>query len=206
MEIKICGLTNVDDACRAAEAGADFLGFVLYEQSPRGIPDSVLSGFRARLPAGVRVVAVVVNRRAEDVQRLYSELDLWAVQVHGDEQASAFTGVNARLWRAVRLEPGQDAEPRVRGWDVERFVVDAGVPGAYGGSGQCADWAVAARLAGSHRIMLAGGLTPSNVADAIRAVRPWGVDVASGVERVPGCKDGKKLRDFIRHARQASEP
>jgi phosphoribosylanthranilate isomerase len=128
---------------------------------------------------------------------------LYAVQIHGDETAGEFRGAGLTVWRAVRLGGGT-YRPDPASWPAERYVVDAAVPGQYGGTGRPADWQAASALARRFPVMLAGGLTPRNVADAVRAVRPVGVDVASGVEIEPGRKDRRKVAAFIGAARQAT--
>jgi len=199
-DIKICGLTNLTDARAAWEAGADFLGFVLYRRSPRGITARTLRRIRDRLPAGPRCIGVFVNEPGEEVLRVAADCGLYAVQLHGDEPARDFAQLPLRIWRAVRLARGR-SNPAPKSWPADRYVLDAAVPGAYGGTGKLTDWRRAAELAGKHPVMLAGGLTPANVADAIRQVQPMGVDVASGVEKAPGKKDIRKLISFIAAAR-----
>ena len=196
VEIKICGTTNVEDARLALELGADYLGFIFYPKSPRSVSADDVVRILESLEPRPRAVGVFVNASREEVERTVAACGLYAAQLHGDEAAEAFRGSAARLWRAVRVV---DAEPRPDpdAWPAERYLVDAFVPGAYGGTGELADWAAAAELAKARTVMLAGGLTPENVADAIRAVRPVGVDVASGVEAAPGRKDPDTLRRFI---------
>jgi phosphoribosylanthranilate isomerase len=205
MEIKICGLTNADDATAAIEAGADFVGFVLYAGSPRAVAPAVLPRILDRLPAPFRAVAVVVNLPQPDLARLTADCPLHAVQFHGDESPGAADGCARRVWRAVSAgESGWAPDPAL--WPhAERFVVDAAAPGRYGGTGKRADWDAARALAAGRTVMLAGGLTPENVAEAIRAVRPFGVDVVSGVESRPGRKDAAAVRRFIAAARGAEE-
>ncbi len=202
VDIKICGLTNLADAKAAWEAGADFLGFVLYAGSPRGISARTLSRIIERLPGKVRCVGVFVNESRDEVLHVARDCGLYAAQLHGDEAARDFARCPLRLWRAVRLERG-GPRPVPGRWPAERYVLDAAVPGVYGGTGQKTDWARAAQLARHYSILLAGGLTPANVAEAIRQVRPAGVDVASGVEKAPGKKDVRKLVSFMAAARAA---
>jgi len=205
MEIKICGLTNADDAQAAIEAGADFVGFVIYTQSPRGVEASALPGILDRLSGTFRVVAVVVNPSPEAVARLVADSPIHAVQFHGDEDAAAAAGCACRVWRSVSYRDADWVPNPARWTQAERFVVDAAAPGRYGGTGQRADWAMARALAAERTVMLAGGLTPETVADAIREVRPAGVDVVSGVESRPGRKDRDAVRRFIAAARSAEE-
>lgn len=202
LEVKICGLTNVDDAAAALEMGADYLGFVTYPRSPRAVTVEEIGTILGRLPAGTRAVAVFVNEQPELVERVAQELGLYAVQIHGDEQAADYAGLQAPLWRAVRRE-GEQWCPPPADWLARRYVVDAAVAGKYGGTGVPVDWSAAAVLAAERPVLLAGGLDPGNVADAVRRVRPAGVDVVSGIERAPGRKDTTKMREFIRNARAA---
>ena len=199
-EVKISGLTNKDDALAALDAGADYLGFVLYAESPRGITVSAMTRILAGLALPFRAIGVFVNASRDTVERAAVDNGLYAVQLHGDEAPESFAGLPVPMWRAVRLRGGQ-ARPAPETWAAERYVVDSAVPGLYGGTGVPADWSRAAQLARRHSIMLAGGLVPENVAEAIRAVRPRGVDVASGVEQAPGKKDLARLKDFVRLAK-----
>jgi phosphoribosylanthranilate isomerase len=204
VEIKICGLTNVEDAEAALRAGVDYLGFVLYPKSPRAITPAKLKEILAGLSRPCRAVAVVVNESRAAAEELAAKCGLWAVQVHGDEPAAEFTDCACRLWRAVCV-CGQAVTPDPSAWpSAERYVVDASSPDLYGGTGSVADWAGAAALSVRSAVMLAGGLTPENVGAAIDAVRPAGVDVASGVESAPGRKDHEKLLRFVEEVRQAA--
>lgn len=202
MLIKICGVTSLDDALAALDAGADVLGFVLYAKSPRGITTDQLAGICAGLPAGTRRVGVFVNEEPAEVARTVGRCGLYAAQIHGDEAAMGFASVSFPVWRAVRWSEAT-WRPHPRAWPAERYVVDSGGAG-YGGTGVLADWGSAFELARHYRIMLAGGLNPTNVADAVRIVRPVGVDVSSGVEQAPGRKDAAKMREFVRRAREAA--
>ena len=196
-KIKICGLTNLQDARMALDAGADYLGFVLYERSPRCITPSALRRLLDRLPAGARAIAVFVNARRELVAMLARDCRLHAVQLHGDERMADWIDMPVPVWRAARLCHGKP-DPAPDQWPTARYVLDATVPGKYGGTGRTVDWNLAAKLARCAPLMLAGGLTPNNVAEAIRIVAPLGVDAASGVEKTPGKKDRRKVAAFIK--------
>jgi phosphoribosylanthranilate isomerase len=202
IEIKICGLTNRDDLCTAIEAGADYVGFVLYERSARGISVSRMQALLAGLAVPVRAVGVFVNMARAEVERVCRDTPLYAAQMHGDEDVSDFLGFPGRMWRAVALRGGQPV-PEPAGWPADRYVLDAAVAGQYGGTGVKADWDWAASMAQCWPVMLAGGLTALNVEDAVRRVRPRGVDVASGVEMSPGRKDPVKVRAFVAAVRGA---
>ncbi|MDP6525569.1 MAG: phosphoribosylanthranilate isomerase [Kiritimatiellia bacterium] len=202
IDVKICGLTNLEDALAAAELGADYLGFVLYSKSPRGIDAGRLAGISERLPGEMKKVGVFVNMPRGEVIRIAEDCGLYAVQIHGDEKAPEFRDMPVRIWRAVSVADGV-CTPVPSEWAAERYVIDAHVPGQYGGSGELSDWVFARGLAEDCRVMLSGGLTPENVGEGIRAVLPTGVDVASGVEELPGKKDHKKVAEFISRARGA---
>jgi phosphoribosylanthranilate isomerase len=199
-EVKICGLTNFEDAKACLELGADYLGFVIYPDSPRGIDASAFRRIVDRLEGAFRAVGVFVNADREDVETLARDCGLHAVQLHGQEEPAEFVDIPVTVWRAVRVG-GSTCLPDPADWPAARYVVDAHVPGLYGGTGVRADWRDAAELAARYPVMLAGGLTPENVADGVQAVHPLGVDTASGVEHTPGRKDLEKVAAFIRHAR-----
>ena len=209
MHVKICGLTNLDDTLAAVDAGADYLGFNFYPQSPRFITPEACGRITAELDrrgAAVTTVGVFVNTPAAEVAAIMAASGLRLAQLHGDEGPQHLTPLWGRAFKAVRdpaaisaealdalstFSPGQPA-----------FLVDAPAPNLYGGSGQLADWQAAARLAARYAIFLAGGLNPANVAAAVAQVKPWGVDVASGVEAAPGKKDHGQIRDFVAAATQ----
>jgi phosphoribosylanthranilate isomerase len=199
VEIKMCGLTCVGDAREALAAGADYLGFVLYPESPRGITPARLCDVLGRLDRPCRAVAVCVNMPRAEVERVAAEAGLYAVQLHGDEPPGAFSDFPVPVWRALRVE-ASGPRPDPAAWPAARYVIDASVPGQYGGTGTPADWDRAAAVAAAVPAMLAGGLTAENVAQAIRRVRPLGVDVSSGVEAGPGRKDRDMMRAFVRNA------
>jgi phosphoribosylanthranilate isomerase len=214
MRVKICGLTNLDDALLALEAGADLLGFVLYPKSPRGVSLAAVTemagalrsapAFHQRQPA---LVGVFVNEPPAAVRRALDEAGLDLAQLSGHEPPDDLRALGGRAYKAIRSQAEADALPAAGAPPAHPscpdFLLDAAHPTLYGGSGQLADLALAARLAARHRLLLAGGLTPDNVAAAIRAVRPWGVDAASGVEAAPGKKDPAKVRAFVQAAKAA---
>jgi phosphoribosylanthranilate isomerase len=202
VEVKICGLTNRDDLCVALEAGADYVGFVLYSGSKRGIAVGRLQTLLAGMDVPVRAVGVFVNMSRGEVERVWRDTPLYAAQIHGNEDAADFMGFPGRLWRAV-AQRGGCAAPDPALWPAERYVIDATVPGQFGGTGVLADQAWAAGMASRWPVILAGGLTPANVSEAIRAVRPMGVDVVSGVEKTAGVKDPDKVREFVAAVRAA---
>jgi phosphoribosylanthranilate isomerase len=202
MDIKICGLTNSTDAEAALEFGADYLGFVLYPDSPRGITAERLAGIRHDIGFDARMIAVFVNAPRRSVDAIASACHLHAVQIHGDESAEEFSTTPYPVWRAVRAREGQ-TNPDPSLWPATRYVIDSAPPGVYGGSGETGDWNMAAAMARDYPCMLAGGLTPENVAAAIQTVKPLGVDVSSGIEKEPGLKDHAAMKDFIEQSRKA---
>lgn len=197
VRVKICGITRQEDAALAVELGADAIGFVLWPGSPRAVNSEFARVIAERIPKSVTKVGVFVDPLPGDVAWLVESIGLDAVQLHGQEAVEAYEWIGASLVKAVRLDTDQDIE---RAADLPQFVtplVDATNPRLVGGTGQVADWRRAARLAARRPIMLAGGLVAANVAEAVRAVRPWSVDVSSGVERYPGVKDPDRMIRFF---------
>ena len=207
LKVKICGLTNLDDALAAAEAGADAVAFVLYRKSPRSVDPSTVRMIVRALPPFVLPVGVFVNESADAVRNTMDTCGLALAQLHGDESSAYCELLGRPVLKALRVKDRISAlavaEYRGRA-GVRGFVVDACSDQAYGGTGSLADWNLAAEIAKTCTILLAGGLTPENVADAIKAVRPYGVDVSSGVESSPGKKDHGRLRAFVQAARLVS--
>lgn len=204
MKIKICGITNIEDAEVAVQAGADALGFVLYRKSPRFVEPAAARAIIGGLPPFVLPVGVFVNEEAEKVRALMDECGLVLAQLHGDESAHYCQHLGRPALKAIRLKDRGSflalAEFHGRA-NVRGFLIDAFSDQAYGGTGQTVDWTLAQEAARSAPIILAGGLNPGNVAQAVQMVRPYGVDVSSGVERSPGKKDPDKVQAFIRTAR-----
>lgn len=209
MPIKICGLTNLDDALAAVEAGADYLGFNFYPKSPRYLPPEAIARLRgelARRGAAAKTVGIFVNQTPAEVAMLLDYCGLELAQLHGDERPEHLTLLWGRAFKALReADPAPADLDALAGFSAgpPAFLIDALVPNAYGGTGQTADWARARAIAARYPIFLAGGLTPDNVGAAIAAVQPWGVDVASGVESAPGRKDHALVRAFVNAARAA---
>ena len=216
-QVKICGITSVDDALAVAQAGADAIGLNFYPRSPRHVTTDVARDILKALPAGVVKVGLFVDTPADEVCRLFDDLHLDLIQLHGDQPPEFLTHLGGRpVMRAFRvgpdgLRPVAEYLARCRMLAVLPTLVllDSLVAGAYGGTGQRADWGVAKQYVaepGVPPLVLAGGLTPENVADAIRTVRPAAVDVASGVESQPGRKDPAAVGAFIQAARAAFGP
>lgn len=200
VEVKICGLTNTDDAMAAFDFGADYLGFILYALSPRGIDTAKLARVVDKIDKSARVVGVFVNSSRAEIEKVARDCGLHAVQLHGDEDPSDFTDMPVTVWRAVKQQDGIFT-PLPEKWRADRYVIDAVAPELYGGTGIEVDWHDTAGFARAYPVMLAGGLTPDNVTDAIRIVEPLGVDVASGIEVEPGKKDHGKMKRFIEAAK-----
>ncbi len=207
--VKICGITNVADALAACEAGADMLGLNFYPQSPRAVSIGKAADIRAQLPAHVQVVGVFVNATATEVMQAIEAVRLDAVQLHGDEDRAVVSRLAAvaPVFKALRVGADFSAATLENYPEVSGFLFDAADirPGQYGGTGRLSDWGVAQQAARSYKIILAGGLNAGNVAAAILQVRPYAVDVASGVESAPGAKDFEQVREFIREARRADQ-
>jgi len=212
--IKICGLTDVVDAVEAARAGADAIGLNFYPKSPRFIQPEQARPIVEALPAEVVKVGLFVNAPTADVCRTFDQLGLDLIQLHGDEPPTFLTHLGDRpVMRAFRLGGGRLSpvaryldECRQLGYMPRLVLVDAHVKGAYGGTGQVADWQALKEYpldTSVPPLVLAGGLTPDNVAEAIRAVRPAAVDTASGVEAVPGRKSDVLMQRFVTAATRA---
>ncbi len=204
IKIKICGITNQKDARVAVEAGADALGFVFYSKSPRCIEPAVAQRIITELPPFVLAVGVFVNHDQTVIRTIFDECGLAFAQLHGDETPAFCESLGRPVLRALRLQDHSSllafAEYKGR-MGIRGFVVDAFSAEAFGGTGQTVDWALACEVAQTVPILLAGGLTPSNVHQAIQQVRPYGVDVSSGVEERPGKKDPKKIQAFTQAVR-----
>jgi phosphoribosylanthranilate isomerase len=201
--IKICGLTRREDALSAAHAGANAIGMVFYANSPRHIEPSQAAEICAALPPFVTSVGLFVNPAVGEVQAVLREVPLDLLQFHGEEEAAFCKQFGRPYIKALRVRPGIDlVQYAARHPAAKALLVDAFVEGHVGGTGQVFDWRLIPPEC-SFPIILSGGLTPYNVADGIRAVRPWAVDVSSGVEAIPGVKDAAKIIAFIKGVRDA---
>jgi len=201
-KIKICGIKTLNDALAAIEAGADYLGFNFYRRSVRFIEKRACAEITSVLKkehSQIKLVGVFVNALVEEIKDILDTCSLDLAQLHGDETAEMLKTLDGKAFKAFRGIP-ESIDGFVRS-ESPAFLVDASVKGVYGGSGVTADWNGAAELAQKYPLLLAGGLTPENVAEAVRQVKPWGVDVASGVESAPGEKDASKMKAFVRAVR-----
>lgn len=192
MFVKICGITRQEDAELAVECGAGALGFVFWPESPRQIDPNKAWKIVATLPPFVTPVGVFVNQPAEYVNDIASQVGLGAVQLHGDENVEYAAAIRPPILKAMTLS---QTDSTIDLWPARVVVLlDAHDPVRRGGTGMTIDWARAAHVAARRRMVLAGGLTPANAAEAIGRVRPFGIDVSSGVETTPGVKDPEKVR------------
>jgi len=189
MFVKICGITRLEDALAAVDAGANAIGFVFWPNSPRFIDPHRARAIAAQLPPSVTPVGLFVNQPREYVNGVASLVRLGAVQLHGDETPEFAASIAAApVIRALAVD-------KAAAWpEGATLLLDAHDPVQRGGTGRTIDWMAAAAIAARRRVLLAGGLTPDNVAGAIAQVRPFGIDVSSGVERAPGVKDHQRIR------------
>lgn len=192
--VKICGLTRTEDADLAVALGADAVGFVLWSESPRVVSAGHAATIARSLPAFVTRVGVFVNASPEDVRRLVAEVGLDVAQLHGDERVADYAGVARRIVKVVAFGGDADVDAAIRLPADVTVLVDVVDRERRGGTGARADWARAARVARERPVILAGGLSGATVGEAIRQVRPWAIDVSSGVEDRPGVKSAEKLR------------
>jgi len=200
VRIKICGTTRLEDALVAVDAGADALGFIFYDKSPRRVAMKTVKGIIAELPPFVETVGVFVDETVERVNRVAEFCGLDRVQLHGGESAAYCRKVCRRVIKVMRVKDEGFLE-RLPAYKVSGFLLDAYQEGMPGGTGRTFNWDLALAAKPFGPLILAGGLDAGNVADAIRHVRPYGVDVVSGVESAPGVKDPEKIRAFVRAVR-----
>ena len=215
--VKICGTTNLEDALSAVDAGADALGFVFYERSPRYVAPETAHTIIAELPDGVEKVGVFVNQFEDSICTLADEVGLTGVQMHGGNEDPHVADLVLQRRPELKIFAGISMHhPSPEGWAmmwrpdvVYSFLVDSGNSKQPGGTGETFDWRARresiAVIANLGRVLLAGGLSPGNVAEAMSILNPWGVDVVSGVEGGPGKKDPDKVRAFIAAVRKADQ-
>ncbi|MGB8930691.1 MAG: phosphoribosylanthranilate isomerase [Anaeromyxobacteraceae bacterium] len=203
VRVKICGITRLEDALAAARAGADALGFNFWPKSKRYVDPRVAGEIISLLPPFVAAVGVFVDPTRDEALRAAELSGVHWLQLHGDESPEFCAALPLPVIKAIRVHHRASLDA-LDEFDVAGFLLDADTAG-YGGSGKTFDWTLAAEGARRAPIVLAGGLRPENVADAVRQVRPWAVDVASGVERAPGVKDHEQTARFIREAKGLKE-
>jgi phosphoribosylanthranilate isomerase len=201
VRVKICGITNIDDAMAAVDYGADALGFVFFKGSPRYITIQQAAAIVCKLPSFITTVGVFVDENSDRIRATISDAGIDVIQLHGEEKPEACQS-SRRSIKAIRVKSIDSLEPLKTFKDlVSAFLLDAYAPDALGGTGQKFNWDIAVEAKQFGRIILAGGLSPENIADAIRHVNPYGVDVSSGVERDKRNKDHQKMRLFIERAK-----
>ncbi len=200
--VKICGITSAEDAALAVDAGADALGLIFVPRTPRYVTPEAAARIIERVPPLVATVGVFVDRPLEEVVGIVAALGLHAVQLHGNEPEAYSRSVPVRVIRALRIRDAASLQP-METYPAHAFLLDAYVEGRPGGTGTPIPWDLALRAKGRAPLILSGGLRPETVAEAVRLVRPYGVDVSSGVEASAGRKDHRKVRDFIVNVRQA---
>lgn len=203
VKVKICGITCLEDALAAVDAGADALGFVMYPPSSRHISPDQAAAIIRRLPPFVQTVGLFVDEELSTINATADQCGLDVIQLHGDESPTYCESVRRRVIKAFRVKDVSVLDS-LKQYRVSGHLLDAWSHAAPGGTGQTFNWDIAATSAGLRPIILAGGLTPDNVAEAVTRVRPYAVDVSSGVECSPGRKDVEKLRQFVLRAKQAA--
>ncbi len=198
MKIKICGLTNVEQALECVKLGANWIGLNCWSGSSRYISPELVRDITSALPQSVTKVGVFVNETIENLHEIMSTTGLDFAQLHGDETVEYTAQLQIPWFKAFRISPDFELN-QIDEFQQEFFLMDAYSKTNYGGTGETIDWDLAQKAAEKGKFILAGGLQPDNVAQAIQKVRPWGVDVCSGVESSPGIKDMKKVKTFINH-------
>lgn len=195
--IKICGITNLNDALAAITAGAHALGFVFHPPSPRNISLEHAGKIICALPPFIQTVGLFVNQPSEQVNRTCEQCRLDVVQLHGEESPQYCQSINRRIIKAFRVKDHSILQ-ELSLYNVAGYLLDAWSTAAHGGTGETFNWDIAAMATATNkRIILAGGLTPENVAEAIKTVKPFAVDVSSGVESTAGIKEIHKIKSFI---------
>ncbi len=200
VKVKICGITSVADALAAVDAGADALGFMFYAPSPRNVSLGAAAEIIRQLPPFVAKVGVFVNPAEDEVRRAIADCGLDTLQFHGEETPEFCRRFSLKTMKAFRVRDAESLE-QTQPYTNEAWLLDSYVAGQLGGTGARFNWDLATGAARRHTVLLAGGLTPENAAEAVLKVRPYGLDVSSGVESAPGKKDAAKVRTFIAAAK-----
>jgi phosphoribosylanthranilate isomerase len=203
-KIKICGLTNFEDASAAIDLGADALGFVFFKGSPRNISPEKAAAIITKLPVFTTTVGLFVNEPREEILKIVNQTGVSVIQLHGEEPPEACI-LTRKVIKGIRIKSLESLEPlkRYQGL-VSAFLLDTYAPHMLGGTGQVFNWDIALEAKNFGRVILAGGLTPENISEAISRVKPYAVDVSSGIELEKGRKDHQKMRLFIERARSAA--
>ncbi len=200
VKVKVCGMTNLKDALVAVEEGADAVGFIFYKKSPRSVTMKTVREIILELPPFVDTVGVFVDETAEQINKIADSCNLDMIQLHGDESPTFCKRIRRRVIKAFRVKDMQSVK-KLSSFQVSGFLLDTFSKELHGGTGKVFDWNLALPAKKFGPVIMAGGLTPNNVQQAIRQVRPYGVDVCSGVESEPGIKDHKKVKAFLKNAK-----
>jgi len=204
IKVKICGMTQLKDALFAVEQGVDAVGFIFYKKSPRAVTMKTVREIIAKLPPLVDTVGVFVNESAERLNKIADYCGLDLVQLHGEESPAFCRKIHRRVIKAFRVKDLQSIK-QLEKFPVSGFLLDTFSDDLHGGTGKTFDWNLALPAKKMGPVILAGGLTPRNILQAVRQVRPYGVDVCSGVEKSPGIKDLGKVRAFLKNIRSGSK-
>ena len=204
IKVKICGMTQLKDALFAVEQGVDAVGFIFYKKSPRAVTMKTVREIITKLPPLVDTVGVFVNESAERLNKIADYCGLDLVQLHGEESPAFCRKIHRRVIKAFRIKDLQSIK-QLEKFPVSGFLLDTFSDDLHGGTGKTFDWNLALPAKKIGPVILAGGLTPSNIRQAVRRVRPYGVDVCSGVEKSSGIKDLEKVRAFLKNIRSGSK-
>lgn len=200
VKVKICGMTNLKDVKVAVDGGVDAVGFIFYKKSPRSVTMQAVREIVLELPPFVDSVGVFVNETAEQINKIADHCKLDRVQLHGDESPAFCKKIRRRVIKVIRVKDIQSLK-KLSDYPVSSFLLDTFSEDQYGGTGKVFDWNLAYPAKKYGPIILAGGLTPINVRQAIQRIQPYGVDVCSGVESQPGIKDHKKMKAFLKNVK-----
>jgi len=197
IRVKICGITRVEDAKASLDLGADAIGFVFYPKSPRYIEPTKAKDIVSYVSPFITSVGVFVNESLENIISIANTCKLDVIQLHGDEQQDIIDKIPRKIVKAIRIKDETDLQRFNLYSDVDAFLLDTFVENKLGGTGQVFDWKIAEKAKSKGKIILSGGLNPDNIAEAISKVKPYGVDVSSGIELMPGKKDYALARRFL---------
>jgi phosphoribosylanthranilate isomerase len=200
VKVKVCGMTSLKDALVAVEGGADAVGFIFYKKSPRSVTMKTVREIVLELPPFVDTVGVFVDETAEQINKIADYCNLDIIQLHGDESPTFCKKIRRKVIKAFRIKDMQSVK-KLSSFQVSGFLLDTYLENLHGGTGKVFDWNLALPAKKFGPVIMAGGLTPNNVQQAVRQIRPYGVDVCSGVESEPGIKDHKKVRAFLNNAK-----
>lgn len=200
VKVKVCGMTSLKDALVAVEGGADAVGFIFYKKSPRSVTMKTVREIVLELPPFVDTVGVFVDETAEQINKIADYCNLDIIQLHGDESPTFCKKIRRKVIKAFRIKDMQSVK-KISSFQVSGFLLDTFSENLHGGTGKVFDWNLVLPAKKFGPVIMAGGLTPNNVQQAVRQIRPYGVDVCSGVESEPGIKDHKKVRAFLNNAK-----